>query len=126
MRQIQSTLNQRYGAGLTVDGVFGRLTKTAIVRGLQTELNRQFGRNLTVDGIFGSATRAATVTVRPGARGNITYLIQAALYTRGYTSVIPDGAYGPVTETAIRAFQRDQGMTVDGVAGQVTQDRLFR
>jgi len=125
MRQIQTTLNQRYNAGLTVDGIFGRATKAAIVRGVQTELNRQFGRNLVVDGIWGPATMNATVTVRPGAQGNITFLIQAALYSRGY-NVTPDGTYGPATEAAVRAFQRDQGITVDGIAGPVTQDRLFR
>ncbi|MCL1919068.1 MAG: N-acetylmuramoyl-L-alanine amidase [Peptococcaceae bacterium] len=126
VRQIQATLNQRYGANLGVDGIFGRLTKVAMVRGLQTELNRQFGRNLVVDGVFGPATRAAAVSVRPGAQGNITYLIQAALYTRGYTSVIPDGVFGPGTETAVRAFQRDQGLAADGIVGPNTQDRLFR
>ncbi|MCL2512997.1 MAG: peptidoglycan-binding protein, partial [Oscillospiraceae bacterium] len=126
IRQIQTTLNQRYGAGLAVDGIFGRTTKAAIVRGLQMELNRQFGRNLAVDGVWGPATRAATINVRPGAAGNITYLIQAALYSRGYTGVIPDGAFGPSTEAAVRAFQRDQGLTADGIAGPATQDRLFR
>ena len=126
IRAIQNTLNQRYGTGLVVDGIFGRATKAAIVRGLQTELNRQFGRNLVVDGVWGPATRAATVNVRPGAVGNITYLIQAALYTRGYTGVIPDGTFSPTTETAVRAFQRDQGITPDGIVGPVTQDRLFR
>ncbi|MCL2014178.1 MAG: N-acetylmuramoyl-L-alanine amidase [Oscillospiraceae bacterium] len=125
IRQIQTTLNQRYNAGLTVDGIFGRMTKAAIVRGLQTELNRQFGRNLVTDGIWGPATRAAVVNVRPGAAGNITYLIQAALASRGY-NVTPDGVFGPGTESAVRAFQRDQGLAVDGIAGPVTQDRLFR
>ena len=125
MRDIQSTLNQRYGTGLTVDGVFGRQTKAAIVTGLQSELNRQFGRNLAVDGIWGPATRAATVTVRQGAAGNITYLIQAALYARGY-SLRPDGVFGPATEAAVRAFQRDQGLTVDGIVSAAVQDRLFR
>jgi len=126
VRQIQTTLNQRYGANLVVDGIFGRATKSAIVAGLQTELNRQFGRNLVVDGVWGPATRAATVTVRPGAVGNITYLIQASLYTRGYNEVIPDGVFGARTEAAVRIFQRDQGITVDGIAGPNTQDRLFR
>ena len=126
IRQIQTMLNQRYGTGLVVDGIFGRATKAAMVMGLQTELNRQFGRNLVVDGIFGPLTRAATVNVRPGAAGNITFLIQAALFTRGYTSVIPDGVFGPATEAAVRAFQRDQGLMADGVAGPLTQDRLFR
>ena len=125
MKEIQSTLNQRYGTNLTVDGIFGRLTKAALVIGLQSELNRQFGRNLAVDGVWGPATRAATVAVRQGAAGNITYIIQAALYARGY-NLVPDGVFGPATEAAVRAFQRDQGITTDGVAGPETQDRLFR
>ena len=81
---------------------------------------------MTSAGVWGPVTRAATVTVRPGAVGNITYLIQSALYTRGYTSVVPDGTFGSTTEAAVRAFQRDQGITVDGVVGPNTQDRLFR
>ncbi|MDR0314322.1 MAG: peptidoglycan-binding protein, partial [Oscillospiraceae bacterium] len=64
--------------------------------------------------------------IRRGDSGNITWLIQAALYTRGYTTVIPDGIFGPATDAAVREFQRDQGLTVDGVAGPNTQDRLFR
>ena len=43
---------------------------------LQRELNEQFGRGLTVDGIWGRRTRAACVNVRRGARGNLTRLIQ--------------------------------------------------
>ncbi|MDR0315028.1 MAG: N-acetylmuramoyl-L-alanine amidase, partial [Oscillospiraceae bacterium] len=35
IRNIQSTLNQRYGTNLAADGIFGRLTKTALVKGLQ-------------------------------------------------------------------------------------------
>ncbi|MCL2084601.1 MAG: N-acetylmuramoyl-L-alanine amidase [Oscillospiraceae bacterium] len=126
VRQIQATLNQRYNAGLTITGIVGPLTRRAMVRGLQTELNRQFGRNLAVDGIFGPLTRAATVNVRRGARGNITYLIQAALYGRGYTRVIPDGVFGPITEQAVRAFQIDHRLALTGVAGPNTQFALFR
>ncbi|MDR0314503.1 MAG: peptidoglycan-binding protein [Oscillospiraceae bacterium] len=125
IRQIQSTLNSRYNTNLVVDGIFGRLTKAALVIGLQTELNSQFGRNLVVDGIFGPATRAATININPGARGNLTYLIQAALYTRGYTSVIPDGIFGPLTQAAVQQFQRDQGLPQNGIATPATQERLF-
>jgi peptidoglycan L-alanyl-D-glutamate endopeptidase CwlK len=126
VRGIQNTLNARYGFGLAADGVAGPLTRSAVVRALQTELNRQFGRNLRADGVFGPRTRAAAVNVRPGARGNMTYLIQAALYIRGYREVVPDGVFGPVTERAVRAFQNASGLTVDSVAGPNTQNALFR
>jgi N-acetylmuramoyl-L-alanine amidase len=125
IRNIQSTLNERYGFNLVPDGIAGPLTRRAIVRALQTELNRQFGRNLATDGIFGPLTRAATVNVRPGAHGNITYLIQSALFLRAFTDVIPDGAFGPVTERAVRQFQGASGLAVDGVVGPNTQNALF-
>ncbi len=58
--QIQRTLNERYGANLVVDGVYGRLTKRAILRGLQRELNTQFNRGLVVDGILGPKTKVGS------------------------------------------------------------------
>ena len=79
MEKIQNKLNQRYDAGLTVDGVFGSTTHAALVKGLQTELNRQFGRGLTVDGMFGPATQGA---------------VMAFQRLFGLT---PDGIIGPLT-----------------------------
>ena len=37
-----------------------------------------------------------------------------------------DGAYGPSTENAVKAFQRSNGLTPDGVVGSQTWARLFR
>ncbi len=124
VKSIQSTLNQRYSANLIIDGVAGAKTKQALVKGLQTELNRQYNANLKVDGAFRPSTASALKIVRKGARGSITYLIQAALYLKGY-KVTPDGVFGDQTETAIREFQRDNGLTVDGIAGPATQTALF-
>jgi N-acetylmuramoyl-L-alanine amidase len=125
IRGIQSTLNTRYGFNLSADGIAGPLTRAALIRGLQLELNRQFGRGLVTDGIWGPRTRAAAVNVRPGARGNMTYIIQSALFIRGLNTVIPDSDFGPVTEQAVRRFQADNGLTADGIAGPDTQNALF-
>ncbi len=122
--KIQTTLNERYGAGLIVDGIYGPRTKRAIIRGLQTELNKQFNADLRVDGIFGPRTKAALVTVKMGARGNITYLIQSALFILGY-SLLPDGIFGSITEARVREFQASRGLRIDGVAGRNTQSALF-
>ncbi len=126
IRQIQINLNARYSTGLTTDGIAGPKTRTALVKAIQSELNRQFGYNLVTDGVFGSATRAAAVNVHQGARGSMTYLIQAALYLHGYTNVVPDGVFGSKTKDAVLAFQRSQGLSADGVAGANTQYALFR
>ncbi|MBF0248123.1 MAG: peptidoglycan-binding protein [Alphaproteobacteria bacterium] len=41
--------------------------------------------------------------------------LQAALNKLGFMAGPPDGLYGPMTENAIKAFQRSQGSSADGV-----------
>lgn len=125
IKGIQQTLNNRYNTGLAIDGIVGPKTKQALVKGLQTELNRQYNAGLLVDGIFGNATASAVRNVRIWESGNIVYLIQAALYSKGYNA-LPDGIFGNQTDAAVRAFQRDSGLDVDGIAGRATQTALFR
>ncbi len=125
IKNIQQTLNSLYNTGLVVDGIAGTRTKQALVKGVQTELNRQYNAGLTVDGVFGNATTAAIRNVKKGDRGNIVYLIQAALYIKGYASV-PDGVFGSQTEAAVKAFQKNNGLTADGIAGGATQTALFK
>ncbi len=124
VRDIQRRLNSEYGFNLAVDGIYGKRTKRAIITALQIELNKQFGAGLRVDGIFGNKTAAALRTVRRGARGNITFLIQSALYVSGY-DLNPDGIYGQNTEASVREFQKNNNLTVDGIAGRNTQTALF-
>jgi len=123
--EVQRTLNQRYNAGLAVDGICGPLTRRGLTRGLQTELNQSFGRNLVVDGVFGPLTRAAVVNVHFGARGNLVWIMQAALHCRGFGPGSIDGIYGPRTDNALRSFQRNRGLTVDGIAGPNTFQALL-
>ena len=125
IRDVQQTLNQRYNAGLVADGICGPLTRRGLVRGLQTELNQSFGRNLVVDGIFGPLTRAAIVNVRQGSRGNIVWIMQAALHCRGFGPGAIDGIFGPRTDAAVRNFQRNRGLSVDGIAGPNTFQALL-
>lgn len=50
--------------------------------------------------------------------------IQEALKNAGYYNGAIDGKIGPNTRKAIRAFQKDNGLTVDGVVGRGTWKRL--
>ncbi|MCL2751583.1 MAG: N-acetylmuramoyl-L-alanine amidase [Firmicutes bacterium] len=124
VRNIQSTLNSRYGAGLTVDGVWGPVSNRALIRAYQTELNRLFGAGLAADGIWGPRTRDATRNLRQGDRNNLVWIMQAALYVNGFPTV-PDGVFGPHTDITLRNFQRANGLTVDGIAGPNTLERLL-
>ena len=117
---VQTWLNDNYNAGLAVDGIYGRLTKAALVKALQTELNRQTGAGLVVDGIFGARTKAAIFNVGLGRQGNITRTLQGLLIGNGFSPRGFTGYFGAGTEGAVREFQYRAGLDVDGVAGKAT------
>jgi hypothetical protein len=56
--------------------------------------------------------------LRRGSRGSNVVYLQSVLGLKR------DGQFGPVTEARVRAFQREQGIKVDGVVGWVTWGRL--
>lgn len=123
--QIQNALNEKYGLDIDVDNIYGNETKKALVKGLQTELNKQFEGNLVVDGIFGTNTYNACINVRRGAEGNITWLIQSMLICHSF-NINADGIFGTATEGAVRDFQSRNGLSVDGIVGKNTFNKLFK
>ncbi|MDR7276927.1 peptidoglycan recognition protein family protein [Catenuloplanes atrovinosus] len=58
-------------------------------------------------------------TFGEGARGQHVRTIQHLLRQHGAT-VTADGAFGPATAAAVRAFQTSRGLTADGVVGPPT------
>ncbi|MCK1982247.1 MULTISPECIES: peptidoglycan-binding protein [Peribacillus] len=125
VRSIQKTLNSRYKAGLVVDGFKGPKTKSALIKALQTELNKQFNKNLVVDGKWGTKTKDAIVTVKEGAKGNLTWILQAALYTEGFNPGLLDSVFGKGTQTALLKFQKALKISADKQAGKATFTELF-
>ena len=107
-------------SGLT--GTFDALTQQAVK-------DFQQGNGLTVDGIAGPATWNAlpadpnTPVLARGAKGGVVTSLQTGLkkYSTPATDPGPvDGDFGPKTESAVRAYQQDQGVTVDGNVGDQT------
>ena len=97
----------------------------AWVARLQTELNNQFHKGLAVDGLKGPKTLKACVTVKRGAKGNITKLIQERLNSVGF-NLSTDGKFGGGTERAVKVFQKNRGLKQDGIVGTNTWDWLLR
>ena len=60
------------------------------------------------------------VLSRRGSRGQEVISIQRKLKRWGYYKGNVDGIYGPQTESAVRYFQRKNGLRVDGIAGPQT------
>lgn len=59
-----------------------------------------------------------------GSRGEEVRRIQQKLKNWGYYTGSVDGIYGSQTQSAVRKFQRDNGLTVDGIAGPKTLSYL--
>lgn len=104
---------------VTVDGIFGPKTETAVK-------TFQKAKKLTVDGIVGPNTWAAIViTVKKGSKGDAVRGVQEEFQFRnlsGDPTKGPqiDGIFGPVTDAAVRGFQDALEITVDGIVGPVT------
>ncbi len=66
----------------------------------------------------------ADTTLRNGSSGQAVRTLQQRLKELGYYTGTVDGDFGMATETALKAFQRNHGLTADGVAGANTMAKL--
>jgi peptidoglycan hydrolase-like protein with peptidoglycan-binding domain len=105
------------------DGVFGNDTKAAVQR-------FQESSGLVSDGYIGPQTRAALMSddaqgnaLSIGAEGDDVLNIQKRLKELGYISKTT-GYFGSETDTAVRSFQYNNGLSVDGKVGANTMSKL--
>lgn len=65
-------------------------------------------------------------TLRRGDKGPYVTMAQTMLINRGYDlgKWGADGSFGAATEKAVRAFQKDAGLTQDGIIGPATWSAL--
>lgn len=95
------------------------------VRRLQQECNAQGFSNQKVDGVAGVNTLNGCPTLRQGARGNITKLLQERLVSLGYSTNGIDGIYGSGTANAVYSYQKNKGLVADKICGQATWRKLL-
>lgn len=69
-------------------------------------------------------TGAEAASYKKGSSGEMVSQIQTALKKQGFYNGAVDGTYGSATESAVKAFQKDRGLTVDGKAGSWTLKAL--
>lgn len=69
------------------------------------------------------ASITTKTSLRRGAEGPNVLALQLALTQAGYR-VAQDGDFGPRTEQVVKAFQRQHGLTQDGIVGPVTATLL--
>lgn len=63
-------------------------------------------------------------TLRLGAKGCYVLVLQDCLNTLGYSTAGLDGIFGSATHKAVRNFQGDYNLSVDGVVGCASWEKL--
>lgn len=63
-------------------------------------------------------------TIRRGSENNPLFLVKVIQRKLGFASAKVDGAFGPLTEAAMRRFQRAHGLVPDGIVGPRTWKAL--
>lgn len=121
----------------TIDGMYAAGTQSAV-------MDFQSRNGLAADGIAGrqtqdllyssaaqpkvisaSGTGEGYLLLKSGSSGLEVRKLQARLAELGYYAGGTDGLYGETTATAVKAFQRNNGLTGDGQAGEQTQKKLY-
>lgn len=120
----QAHANNFVGANLKLDGDRGPATKIAGVKVLQQAMNLDYNAGLAVDGSAGSATKAALNghTVRLGETQFMVTALKILLFLRGYDAGVvgsPQMLDYPGHD-ALKSYQKNAGLTVDGIAGYNT------
>ena len=124
IKEVQSWANTNYKSGLTVDGIYGNVTKKALIKILQKEINQTYSKNIVVDGIFGEQTKSACPSLKSGIKNDVVGVLQAFLICNGYADIYLSKKYGSATTSAVKSYQSKKGLTVDGIAGKVTFSKL--
>ena len=115
-------MNFQQNFGLIDDGIVGRSTWEKIYAVYET-LSDKIVPEENIPAYPGR-------TFQQGSSGEEVLRIQRALNTistqyPGIPMLVEDGFFGSATTTAVRAFQRQFSLTVDGIVGELTWNKIF-
>jgi GH25 family lysozyme M1 (1,4-beta-N-acetylmuramidase)/beta-lactamase superfamily II metal-dependent hydrolase len=79
------------------------------------------------DLITGVMTSDDMPLIKRGSKGDAVKKLQEILISNGYScgSYGADGDFGADTESAVKRYQEDHGLTVDGIVGEKTWEKLM-
>lgn len=72
----------------------------------------------------GEGGGTTVVLLKRGSVGPAVKALQELLNKCGYNCGNADGIFGEKTENAVKRFQADHSLSIDGIAGEATQDAL--
>jgi peptidoglycan hydrolase-like protein with peptidoglycan-binding domain len=98
--------------GLTPDGIVGAATGSALYQGGASYPD--------------SASAAASGTLQINDGGASVTELQQQLAQLGYYTGSVTGVFDQQTQSAVMSFQRDRGLSPDGIVGNATQSALYQ
>ena len=108
-------------AGLTADGIAGATT----IKALNSSSAPKASASASATAAPTSSATATYTTLKQGSNGEAVKKLQKRLIELGYLTGSADGDYGRATTDAVKAFQKQAGLTADGIAGASTQKAVY-
>ena len=129
---VQKWLNDTFGshikacgacgnALLATDGLYGSKTKAGLTIALQIWLNAEFSCGIKVTGKWNDETERACrkyVAIYRGDNSRGSQIVQAILYCHKYNPQLFDEEFTKDCEKALKEYQKDHELAVDGIAGR--------
>lgn len=118
VKTLQYLLRSKGYTALVVDGSFGPATLSA-VKSFQSKTG------LSVDGVVGPNTwKAVTTTLSSGATGDAVRALQVELKASGATLTVT-ATFDSSTLAAVKSYQTKNGLSADGIVGDLTWGSLI-
>ena len=112
-------------SGLTPDGLAGTKTRTVLASARGSSAPAAVPAAAPAPASAPAEAPAyKPTTLYSGCSGEEVRVLQQQIIDLGYLRGTADGTYGAKTEEAVRAFQQNNGLTPDGLAGTKTRSAL--
>ncbi len=119
MRDFTETINPNTGEGSFVITLLQKIDKVEDI--VFQPFDEEFKENNNFDDYLNESQAA----LKKGIKGENVKQLQIKLNNLGYNCDI-DGVFGNKTEIAVKNFQKDHNLVVDGIAGKNTYDKLLQ
>lgn len=123
-----STLENYLGEKLETDGIYEEKSRAAAVCIWKDVSNRKNGSNLNPSNknFLDSCKKAAKkATIKQGTSGTYVYLVEFVLSAKGFYFGAMDASFGSGLTASVKSFQKEKGLTADGIVGPETWYKLF-
>ena len=104
--------------GLSADGIAGSKTLAKIATALGSSSSSSSSNSSSSNSSSSSASSSSLL--KQGTKSEAVRTLQQNLKTLGYYTGTVTGNFGPLTKEAVYSFQKANGLSADGVAGEKT------